>query len=245
MKKMLLKSHHVYHFCRQSEVAFALMMHIIFGLLLCAVCIIFLLKMSDDILEKQALDFDTTIRTTVYAWRSPQLTSLMMNFTFLGSATFLVLGSALFMAYLFVKRKKDALIFFIIFYSTALLNTLLKLFFQRPRPDLMPLVHENSYSFPSGHAMNSSVFYIALSYFVWRHTRKWWLALLVSLLAALLIFCIGLSRVYLGAHYPSDVIAGYLTGVVWFTMMIALEKTIIFARLYKAAYKPIQKSKRK
>ncbi|WP_085521912.1 phosphatase PAP2 family protein [Tuberibacillus sp. Marseille-P3662] len=103
------------------------------------------------------------------------------------------------------------------------LNRLLKLIFARPRPDLEHLVTVSYYSFPSGHAMNSIAFFGLLAYLLRsRLKNKGYDFRFIWLAAALLIFLIGLSRVYLGVHYPMDVLGGFLAGGSWlcFTLLL-------------------------
>jgi len=111
--------------------------------------------------------------------------------------------------------------------GSALLNWLLKDFFQRPRPHFAhPLLVETSYSFPSGHAMESFVAYGMLAYFAVLALRTWEARVGVVCGAALLVVLIGFSRMYLGVHYFSDVIAGYAAGGVWLSALITGAETI-------------------
>jgi undecaprenyl-diphosphatase len=162
----------------------------------------------------------------IYALRTPSLTSVMLAITALGSATSFFILSILVFLFLFAKKRKEAILFTFIFLSAAGLNFLLKVVFARPRPTLMPLVVEKSFSFPSGHSMNSMVFFMMMSYFVYRNTKYVRLTVAMSILSVIIVGLIGFSRIYLGAHYPSDVIAGYATGVLWCTIIIMIEKYI-------------------
>jgi undecaprenyl-diphosphatase len=131
-----------------------------------------------------------------------------------------------------IKKRKDALVFsFTLFFGIGL-NLLLKDMFHRPRPHLMPLVHETSYSFPSGHAMNSFIFYTCLSFFVFRKLKNRQLGISLITVSGVLLLLIGISRIYLGAHYPSDVLAGYMAGLCWFVVVFLFEKTLIFLRFF-------------
>jgi membrane-associated phospholipid phosphatase len=112
--------------------------------------------------------------------------------------------------------------------GSAVLNQLLKGFFQRPRPHFAhPLVVESSYSFPSGHAMESFVVYGMLAYLaVLLWLRSWEARVAVICGAALVVVLIGFSRMYLGVHYFSDVVAGYAAGGVWLSALITGAETI-------------------
>jgi len=188
---------------------------------------VLLLKLGDDILEKDVISFDTSIVNYVYSLRSEMMTKAMMLITALGSPVAALIFSLIVIVYLYKKKKNEAILFSFILISAAILNSLLKIFFARPRPTLLPLVRETSYSFPSGHAMDSFVFCTMVSYFVYRNTKDKKLTLLVSVVSAILVGLIGFSRIYLGVHYPSDVLAGYATGLLWCTSIIVLEKLIV------------------
>lgn len=191
-------------------------------------------KLADKVIDKEVIFFDSIITNFIYQLRSPQMTEIMKGITFFGGEVFLGGAIVLTILVLFAKSyKKDAFIFsFILFFGIGL-NLLLKNLFDRPRPHFLPLVHESSYSFPSGHSMNSFIFYMAVSYFIFRNTRNKKLGLWLSCIAGLLVLAIGFSRVYLGVHYPSDVLAGFAAGLLWFTIVLLFEKTILFLRLFK------------
>jgi undecaprenyl-diphosphatase len=100
--------------------------------------------------------------------------------------------------------------------GAGILNDLLKLTYQRPRPDFVPtLLQPGGYSFPSGHAMIGLVCYGALLFIFWPRLRSRAARVALALGVGLLILLLGLSRIYWGVHYPTDVLAGYLAGAVW------------------------------
>ncbi len=223
----------VVKFSFSSRLALVLFLEIVFSVLLSLAALFILLKMGNEVLEKEVFSFDVWITNYIYGFRGPFVTTVTTYFTFLGSTIFLFFLSVAGTLYLPTKRKKDAIIYSVILYSGVILNLILKYTFQRPRPHYLPLIYEDSFSFPSGHAMNSFVFYTALSYFILRETKSVTTTIFVSILSVMIILCIGISRVYLGVHYPSDIIAGYITGFLWFISAILFEKSIIFERLYK------------
>jgi membrane-associated phospholipid phosphatase len=111
--------------------------------------------------------------------------------------------------------------------GSAVLNHLLKQLFERPRPYFKhPLLVETSYSFPSGHAMESFVVYGMLAYFAVLALRTWESRVAVVFGTALLVVLIGFSRMYLGVHYFSDILAGYAAGGVWLSALITGAETI-------------------
>ena len=149
-------------------------------------------------------------------------TNIMEFFTFLGNQYFLIPANLLLLAYyLFIKKHRWYSIKIpTIAISTTAMLFLLKTLFNRPRP-LIPLVKEaKGLSFPSGHAMISFTFYGLLIYIVWQTALKKWIKWLLTILLLLLIFTIGLSRIYLRVHYASDVIAGFCIGFIWLVISI-------------------------
>ena len=98
----------------------------------------------------------------------------------------------------------------------VLLNVWLKHFFDRPRPDLVPpIAHVSTASFPSGHSLLSAVVYLTLGALLTRMVAPMKLKMYIISMALLLSFLVGLSRIYLGVHYPTDVLAGWAVGLVW------------------------------
>jgi membrane-associated phospholipid phosphatase len=218
---------------KTSNVAIVLLAEIILGVALTLFALAIFLKLGEDVVNKEVISFDASITQFVYTFRNPLLNTIMIIISFFGGEIFLGSGIIATILFLLKKQKKDALIFSFTLFSGIGLNLLLKDMFQRPRPQLMPLVHEASYSFPSGHAMNSVMFYVCLSFFVFRKIKNAKLRNILTITAGGLIFLIGISRIYLGAHYPSDVIAGYMAGLCWFVVVLLFEKTLNIYRLSK------------
>lgn len=234
-RRVAKKTKDIILFSLGSKFTFFLSAEIVFSIFLALFALLLFFKLGDDVFQKEVFAFDNSITQSIYQYRSLFFNTIMLNITFLGSGLFLFCGSVLMILYLSVKRKKDALLFSTILYTGVIINLLLKEIFHRDRPHLLPLVNENSYSFPSGHAMNSFVFYTAFSYFIFRVTQNVKLSVMTSFIAILLIGIIGISRIYLGAHYPSDVLAGFIGGFFWFTTGILFEKTLLFERMYRLA----------
>lgn len=142
------------------------------------------------------------------------------DFTGLGGYPVLTLVVCLVLGYLIAGRHYPAaLLVFIATVGGVLLSVLLKDFYARPRPDLVPhLTRVYSPSFPSGHAMLSAVVYLTLGSLLARLVGPWWAKGYFVGAAAFLALLVGVSRVYLGVHYPTDVIAGWAVGVAWATL---------------------------
>lgn len=147
----------------------------------------------------------------------PWLQGAVRDITALGSSAVLVLITATTIMYLLlVRRPGTALFVFAAIAGGQVLSSLLKLEVDRPRPDLVShLVTETSLSFPSGHAMLSAVTYLTLGSLAARFLPDRRAKIFVLGLAVLVTVLVGISRVYLGVHWPSDVLAGWCAGFAW------------------------------
>ncbi|HVW07759.1 MAG TPA: phosphatase PAP2 family protein [Bryobacteraceae bacterium] len=155
-----------------------------------------------------AAGFDSTVRNAVHRWSSPLMTSLMKGLTITGTDVFIgILGLLSAWRLISLGRRADAIVLVVTFLAAEILMEILKLAFHRPRP--IPFFGESphSFSFPSGHALKSAVFYILLASIASRNRA-------VRSAAGILALLIGLSRIYLGVHYPTDVLGGYAAAVV-------------------------------
>ncbi|HWB86967.1 MAG TPA: phosphatase PAP2 family protein [Bryobacteraceae bacterium] len=163
------------------------------------------------------MSLDTAVRQDIHAWSSPLVTRVMEAITQLGSAVFLIaLGAFLTYRLAAQRRHHAAVMLAVVAVGAAAVHEALTIIYHRARPEpFFGLGVPSTYSFPSGHAMGSAAFYgIVAAVFAMRATssrRKAAIWLAAALLAAL----IGFSRVYLGVHYPTDVLAGYAAAIVW------------------------------
>jgi undecaprenyl-diphosphatase len=176
------------------------------------------------VMEERATSFDSEVIRIVQGWESAPATRIALTLSQIGSTggvTVLVVAIGALLAAVLGHRKELLLLVFSVS-GAALFNLLLKGVFQRERPNLYRLAEETGFSFPSGHSMAAFALYGVLAYLLWRHiaSKKGRLALIA--LASLLVLSIGLSRIYLGVHYPSDVLAGYLASMVWLGLGIEL-----------------------
>jgi undecaprenyl-diphosphatase len=148
---------------------------------------------------------------------SPKFEGMVRDITALGGTAVLVLLTALAVVYLLIAGKWQIALFVLAAVGGGqIVSTLLKLGVDRPRPDLVPhLMLETSSSFPSGHAMMSAVTYLTLGALLARISPQRRLKIFFLAVAVLLTLLVGLSRIYLGVHWPSDVLAGWCAGFVW------------------------------
>jgi undecaprenyl-diphosphatase len=179
--------------------------------------------LADEILHGEKPSYDDLVRGAVHSWASPPLTDCARGITLLGSSAFLLPLSAL-LCWRFVKAgRKHAGIFLVIAAAGAqALDEAVKLLFHRQRPEAFFGYHDPaSYSFPSGHAFSSLTFYGVLAVMVSVRIESRFRRAVLWAAAAILPLLIGFTRVYLGVHYPSDVLAGYAAAVIWMTAVCA------------------------
>nr|WP_306220618.1 phosphatase PAP2 family protein [Cohnella sp. WQ 127256] len=124
-------------------------------------------------------------------------------------------------------HRKELILFITAIGGAALLNAVLKSIFQRDRPNIYRLAEETGYSFPSGHSMVAFALYVVLIYLLWRHTGSKWGRVILIAAGSLFIVSIGLSRIYLGVHYPSDVLGGYLASGIWLGLIIGIYQRLV------------------
>lgn len=195
-----------------------------YKLLIMFVCIIILLFLIEDVMDKDIMTFDETGYSIVSKYLiTDTLTPIAKIITFFGSAYWLI-GLSIFLL-LIIKNKKIGISISINLGLAALANFLLKQILQRPRPIGHRIIDESGYSLPSGHSMVSMAFYGFLIYLVYKRIENKHLKSFLIALLLVLIINIGISRIYLGVHYTSDVIAGFL---------VAISYLIIYANTIKS-----------
>ncbi|HEY8599917.1 MAG TPA: phosphatase PAP2 family protein [Thermomicrobiales bacterium] len=170
-------------------------------------------ELAEDVWDGAGLFFDRPILEALHARATPTLDATMLFFSHAGApkpmvAFFIVILIGLLIA----QRRGDALFFAIAVAGAMAINFGAKLLFGRARPDLwVSLAPESDYSFPSGHAMGSMAMIAALVVLTWGTRWRW----PVLILGGLFVTLVGLSRLYLGVHYPSDVLTGWLASLAW------------------------------
>ncbi|MCP3101030.1 phosphatase PAP2 family protein [Myxococcus sp. K15C18031901] len=193
-------------------------------LLLLGVCCLGFIALSDEVTEGETQDFDERV---LRALRSPDdpstprgprwLRVAAQDVTALGGAPVLVLMTVCVCGFLLLARRYRTLM--LVLAATVggtLLNGLLKRFFARPRPSVVPhLTEVMTTSFPSGHAMLSATVYLTLGALLAQLTERRRLKAYLLAVSLLLSCLVGLSRVYLGVHYPTDVLGGWVAGLAW------------------------------
>ena len=165
---------------------------------------------------------DNAIYETIIKIMNSNITAIMIFISFLGSAiTLITLALA---SKFLVKYKKYSKIIMLNLALSFILNRILKLIIARPRPPRLRLVIENGYSFPSGHSMVSFAFYGFLIYLINKNLKNKKIKYPLIILLSLLILLIGISRIYLGVHYVTDVLGGYIIGLIYLIVFIKILK---------------------
>ncbi|MFY4775650.1 phosphatase PAP2 family protein [Metabacillus sp. RGM 3146] len=166
--------------------------------------------------------FDQHVISFVQGFETPQITALMKFLSWIGSGT-IVLILAIISLLVFRKilmHRSEVILYVSVVLGSAILNQILKSLFHRSRPSLHRLANATGFSFPSGHSMEAVAFYGILAFILWRHTPTSWGRGLLIFFSTLMILGIGISRIYLGVHYPSDVLGGYLCSICWLALSI-------------------------
>ncbi|MBO7743062.1 phosphatase PAP2 family protein [Paenibacillus sp. MWE-103] len=183
--------------------------------------------------------FDSRVTEAVSRLASPAMTAVMIAFTAAGSGPCVTLLSLLGVLVLFALGYRRELIFFVgVIVCSGLLNVLLKALFRRTRPDLHRIIDAAGYSFPSGHSMSAFTLYGVTIYFLWKHARHAGLRTALLLGGIAMTACIGISRIYLGVHYPSDVAGGYIISASWLAASIGSYERFLKERWSKKLPRP-------
>ncbi|HKR02402.1 MAG TPA: phosphatase PAP2 family protein [Pyrinomonadaceae bacterium] len=177
--------------------------------------------LAEEMLEGETKAFDELVRAFVNSHASPLLTTIMRLVTELGSVLWLtVLGVCVVGAFILARWWRDVARFLITMAGAITLNITLKLSFARARPEtFFETPVPASYSFPSGHALLSLCFYGAVAVIIVSRLQSRAALFLIWTFAALLVALIGYSRIYLGVHYPTDVLASYAVGLAWVSIV--------------------------
>lgn len=192
--------------------------------LVVVICGFAFLKLGSEIMEGDQFALDRLIllalrhRTDLAVPVGPGwLQTAMIDVTAIGGVTVLTLLTAIIAGYLIAARRNGTALFLLLAIAGgALASSLLKSGYARPRPDLVAhLVEAHTASFPSGHAMNSAITYLTLGALLARAEKDRRVRVYIITVAILLTVAVGTSRVYLGVHWPSDVLAGWCVGACW------------------------------
>jgi undecaprenyl-diphosphatase len=214
-----------------------LSLSLLLGLATAILALIFFGWLADEALEGDARAFDDATRSAVHQLASPPMTAIMRGLSFAGSTIALSVGT-IFVVVRFAMRKwkREAILFALTMAGAGLLNITLKLAFKRPRPvPFFNLSRPETYSFPSGHSLTSAVFFGALAAILTARTKSKRLSMAIWIVSVGMFLLIGLSRIYLGVHYTTDVIAGFLAALIWILVVRFVEMGLVRRRRRKLA----------
>jgi len=165
---------------------------------------LYLIKINDNIIDR-------TIYNIIASLKSDFMTIIFKVITFLASIEFMIL--AVILVLFFKKLKHTRYLIILNIFNDVVLNNLLKFIFKRERPIDLMLIEESGYSFPSGHTMVATIFYGFIIYLISKSNYSKKIKLTLNISLTILILLIGISRIYLGVHYATDVIASYLVSI--------------------------------
>lgn len=184
------------------------------------ICLIGFFALAEDVFNKEIMNGDIVgyklVSTFLISDFATPIAKFITNF---GGAIILI-GLA-FMLFIFIKNKKIGVSIISNLAIITLLNQLLKRIVQRPRPTEFRIVEESGYSFPSGHSMVSMAFYGYLIYLIYKYVKNKYLKWISIILLSILICSIGISRIYLGVHYTSDVLGGFFISISYLIIYIS------------------------
>ena len=190
-------------------------------------CLVGFLALAEDVFHKEIMNGDIIGYKLISTFLISDFATPIAKFiTDFGGAIFLVVLTVF--LFLVIKNKKIGLSIFLNLVIVTGLNQLLKRILQRPRPTEYRIIEETGYSFPSGHSMISMAFYGYLIYLIYKYVKNKYVKWTSIVLLSTLICSIGISRIYLGVHYTSDVLGGFLISISYLVIYIsAVNKFLI------------------
>lgn len=191
-------------------------------------CITMFLIITFFVIKYDNLVIDQSIYNFFYNFSSSQATVIFLIITFLASKEFIILMCLIFILISLIKRKYQTSFLIILnIVISLLLNQTFKAIISRERPFELMIVNESGYSFPSGHSMTALIFYGYFIYLTWESNLKKISKILITILNIILILLVGISRIYLGVHYPTDVIGAYFLGLFYLILYINITNNYI------------------
>ena len=172
-------------------------------------------ELADEVMEAETLQVDNAVLAALRLAQSPFLDRAAWFASALGAEVVAVLLVVLILAFGWQRRWGAVVSLVVTVVGAQLLNNVLKDWFHRTRPaPIDALIPAQAFSFPSGHAMVAAAFYLFVGYLAWRLLAGW-LRIICMALLVLIALLIGVARLYLGVHYLTDVVAGYVAGIAW------------------------------
>lgn len=192
-------------------------------LIIISILLLIFLSMLGVVLFDKSLVFDSSIYETLMGFRCSFLDNFFKAITWFGNPMTII---GLIVIFIAIFRNKDSLLLTISALDSVIVNSIIKHIVKRDRPNILRLVSESGYSFPSGHAMISVCVYGFLFYLAMVRIKNKYLRWVSCFVLGFLIFGIGISRIYVGVHYASDIIAGYALAGIEIILLIQCEDLI-------------------
>lgn len=193
------------------------------------ICLIGFCALAEDVFNKEIMKGDIIgykiVSTFLISDFATPIAKVVTNF---GGAMFLVIATIT--LFIVIKNKKIGISILSNVAIITVLNQLIKRILQRPRPTEYRIIEETGYSFPSGHSMVSMAFYGYLIYLIYRYVKNKYIKWISIILLSLLICLIGISRIYLGVHYTSDVLGGFLISISYLIIYISAANKFIIEK---------------
>ena len=184
------------------------------------ICLVGFLAIAEDVFHKEIMMKDIIgyklVSTFLISDFATPIAKFITNF---GGAIFLIIATII--LFILIKNKKIGFSIISNLVIVTILNQSLKNILQRPRPNEFRIIEETGYSFPSGHSMVSIAFYGYLIYLIYRYVKNKYVKWTLIVLLSILICTIGISRIYLGVHYTSDVLGGFLISISYLVIYIS------------------------
>lgn len=208
---------------------------IFFALIFFVFGINFFIELTDSLTGAELKNYDRAVTDYITSFRTPVLTDILQVITDIGDFYGYIIAFAIFAVFIFTKFRSWKIILQLLSVTllASLSNLALKRVINRARPDAEHLVVVETLSYPSGHSMSAMAFYGFLIYLCFRIKMPKWLRVCLCMLFALLILTIGISRIYLGVHFPSDVLGGFTAGLIWVAFCVVLFNVIDLLRKRK------------
>ncbi len=200
-----------------------LSLHIVLGFLLLLICSLAFANLAEDVVTNERIvQFDSAIVNAIHINSDPTLVQLMTLISLAGAQIPVIATIILILYFLWRRNWYELLLFVLVVGGAQIADTLFKLLFHRLRPTFPdPFSSAVGYSFPSGHAMGAMTFYGLIAYLLISNNKTVIGRVLIAAIFALIIGLVGFSRIYLGVHYPSDVLGGYIAGLAWLALTIS------------------------
>lgn len=193
------------------------------------ICLIGFCALAEDVFNKEIMKGDIIgykiVSTFLISDFATPIAKFITNF---GGAIFLVIATIT--LFIVIKNKKIGISILSNVAIVTVLNQLIKRILQRPRPTEYRIIEETGYSFPSGHSMVSMAFYGYFIYLIYKYVKNKYVKWISISLLSLLICAIGISRIYLGVHYTSDVLGGFLISISYLIIYISAANKFIIEK---------------